>query len=97
MLLSSAVAEAGENRAAFADTHAEVETRLRRWIVRGQADGSIRSGIDPGSAALMVGCLMFGMSMQLLVDNSVEFAPLQQASLTILRAGLEIRLDRPRV
>lgn len=88
MLLSSAVAEANETRAAFAATHAEVEARLRRWIARGQAEGTIRRELDPGAAALMIGCLMFGLSMQLLVDPSVDFEPLREASLSMLRTSL---------
>lgn len=88
MLLSSAVAEANETRAAFAATHAEVETRLRRWVCQGQAEGAIRRALDPGAAALMIGCLMFGLSMQLLVDPSVDFEPLREASLSMLRTSL---------
>lgn len=88
MLLSSAVAEANDTRASFAATHAEVEQRLRRWVARGRDEGTIRAAIDPGAAALMIGCLMFGLSMQLLVDPSVDFEPLREASLAMLKASL---------
>lgn len=90
MLLSSSVAEANEMRSAFAATHAEVEAKLHRWIERGQAEGAIRRELDPGAAALMIGCLMFGMSMQLLVDPSVDFEPLREASLAMLTTSLAV-------
>jgi AcrR family transcriptional regulator len=90
MLLSSSVAEASDMRGAFAATHAEVERRLHRWVARGQAEGTIRPELDPGAAALMIGCLMFGLSMQLLVDPSVDFEPLREASLAMLRNSLAV-------
>jgi AcrR family transcriptional regulator len=88
MLLSSSLAEASDTRASFAETHAEVEQRLRRWIARGQNEGTIRSELDPGAAALLVGCLMFGLSMQMLVDSSVDFDSVRQASLAMLQTSL---------
>jgi AcrR family transcriptional regulator len=90
MLLSSSVADASETQAGFAATHAEAEERLHRWIACGQAEGTIRPELDPGAAALMIGCLMFGLSMQLLVDPSVDFAPLREASLAMLRTSLVV-------
>jgi AcrR family transcriptional regulator len=90
MLLSSSVADASDTRASFAATHAEVEGRLHRWIMRGQSEGAIRRELDPGAAALMIGCLMFGLSMQLLVDPTVDFAPLRKASLAMLRTSLAV-------
>lgn len=90
MLLSSSVADANEMRAAFAATHAEVAARLRGWIIKGQAEGAIRTDIPAQTAALMVGCLMFGVSMQLLVDPAVDFAPLREASLLMLRHSLSV-------
>lgn len=88
MLLSGAVAEASELRARFAATHADVEARLREWVRQGQDEGAIRSDLDAGAAALMIGCLMFGMSMQLLVDPHVDFDALREASLDMLRTSL---------
>ena len=87
MLLSSAVAEASDLRGTFAATHADVEERLRGWVARGQAEGMIRPGLNPGAAALMIGCLLFGVSMQLLVDPAVELDRLREASLTMLRTS----------
>jgi AcrR family transcriptional regulator len=88
MLLSSSVADASDTRAGFAAIHAEEEERLHRWIARGQAEGAIRPELDPGAAALMIGCLMFGLSMQLLVDPAIDFEPLREASLSMLRISL---------
>lgn len=88
MLLSSAVAESSDLRPSFAQTHAVVEERLRRWVSKGQVEGAIRKAVDPGAAALMIGCLMFGVSMQFLVDPATRLAPLREASLSMLRASL---------
>lgn len=88
MLLSSSVAEASDMRSTFAATHAEVEEKLHRWVAKGQAEGTIRPELDPQAAALMIGCLMFGLSMQLLVDPLVDFDSVREASLTMLRTSL---------
>ena len=88
MLLSASVAEASELRASFAATHAAVASRLRAWVLRGQAEGAIRPDLDPDAAALMIGCLMFGASMQLLVDPGIAFDRLREASLAMLRSSL---------
>jgi AcrR family transcriptional regulator len=89
MLLSSAIAETNDMRGVFRQTHAEVEARLKAWVERGKAEGAIRPEVDPGAAALMIGCLMFGMSMQLMVDPDMDLAPLREMSLSMLRISLE--------
>jgi AcrR family transcriptional regulator len=89
MLLSSAVAELDEPRSAFfRRTHAAVETQLTIWIDRGKAEGTIRRAVDSGAAALMIGCMMFGMSMQLLVDPAMDMEPIRKMSLTMIRTSL---------
>jgi AcrR family transcriptional regulator len=85
MLLSSAVADASELRAVFAAAHARVERRLEAWVLRGQAEGAIRREIDADAAALMIGSLLFGLSMQLLIDPTMNLDPIRQTSLTTLR------------
>jgi AcrR family transcriptional regulator len=85
MLLSSAVADASELRAVFAAAHARVERRLEAWVLRGQAEGAIRREIDADAAALMIGSLLFGLSMQLLIDPTVDLDPIRETSLTTLR------------
>lgn len=88
MLLSSSVAEASDLRSGFREAHAEVEARLMAWVARGQAEGAIRADIDGRAAALMIGCLMFGVSMQLLVDPAMDLGPLRAMSLATVRSSL---------
>jgi len=91
MLLSSAVAEADTARSAFfRQTHAEAEAQLTAWILKGKAEGTVRKDVDPGAAALMIGCMMFGMSMQLLVDPAMDMEPIRKMSLSMLRTSLGV-------
>ncbi|HEX7857732.1 MAG TPA: TetR/AcrR family transcriptional regulator [Sphingobium sp.] len=87
-LLSSSVAEGSDLRSAFRRTHAEVEEQLGRWIRKGQAEGGIRGEVDPRSAALMIGCMLFGTSMQMLVDPQMDIAPVRDLSLIALKLSL---------
>ncbi|CAN7540624.1 TetR/AcrR family transcriptional regulator [Phenylobacterium sp. LjRoot219] len=88
MLLSSSVAEASELRSGFRQAHAEVEARLVTWALKGKAEGAIRAEVDEHAAALMIGCLMFGQSMQLLVDPAMDLGPLREMSLATLKTSL---------
>jgi AcrR family transcriptional regulator len=88
MLLSSSVADASDLRGGFRKTHAEVEARLEGWVAKGKAEGAIRADVDPGAAALMIGCLMFGLSMQLLVDPAMNLAPIRKMSLSMVETSL---------
>lgn len=94
MLLSAAVADATELRAAFAAEHVRVERRLEDLVRRGQAEGSIRREIDPAAAALMIGSLLFGLSMQTLVDPRTDLDPIRETSLATLRLAFGAG-DRP--
>lgn len=85
MLLSAAVADATSLRAAFAAEHGRVEARLEALLRRGQAEGDIRREIDPAAAALMIGSLLLGLSMQLLVDPDTDVDPIRETSLATLR------------
>lgn len=85
MLLSAAVSDATELRAAFAAEHGRVERRLEDLVCRGQAEGDIRREIDPAAAALMIGGLLFGLSMQILVDPATDLDPIRETSLSTLR------------
>jgi AcrR family transcriptional regulator len=87
-LLSHAVAEDSPLSAPFRRTHAQVEDRLKAWIARGQAEGGVAPAVDPQAAALMIGCLMLGMSMQLMVDPAMDMARLRETSLQMLTASL---------
>ncbi len=85
MLLASAVAEATELRAAFAAEHERIERRLEALVRRGQDEGDIRREIDPDAAALMIGSLLLGLSMQILVDPQMDLDPIRETSLATLR------------
>ena len=85
MLRASAVAEASELRAAFAAQHEQVKKRLAVVVAKGQADGSIRAGIDVDSAALMIGGLQLGLSMQLIVDPVMDLDPIRRTTLETVR------------
>lgn len=88
MLLSSSVAEASDLRRGFRGAHGAVEAQLTAWVARGKAEGAIRADIDDRAAALMIGCLMFGVSMQLLVDPAMDLGPLREMSLATVRSSL---------
>ena len=62
------MAEISDLRRLFAQAHKDVEQRLEALILAGKAQGSVRSEIDADAAALMIGSLLFGLSMQLLLD-----------------------------
>lgn len=85
MLLSSAVADVSELRTAFAASHEQVRQRLREFVRKGQAEGRIRSDLDADAAALMVGSLQLGLSMQLLVDPTMNIDPIRKTILATLR------------
>ncbi|MFN4175517.1 TetR/AcrR family transcriptional regulator [Phenylobacterium sp.] len=85
MLLAGAVADASALRAAFARTHESIKARLAELVVRGQAEGGVRREIDPQSAALMVGSLLLGLSVQWLVDPHIDLDAIRRTSLETLR------------
>jgi AcrR family transcriptional regulator len=85
MLLSSAVAELNELRSAFAAQHERVRDHLADFVAKGQADGSIRREIDANAAALMIGSLQLGLSMQILVDPTMDLEPIRRMALSTLR------------
>jgi AcrR family transcriptional regulator len=91
MLLSAAVADIAVTRAAFAAEHARVERRLEAFVRRAQAEGDIRGDLDPAAAALMVGGLLLGLSMQLLVDPDTDLDPIRETSLATLRQSFGVR------
>lgn len=91
MWLSAAVADVSSLRKAFAAEHERVRMRLRGYVQKGQADGCIRSDLDADAAALMVGSLQLGLSMQLLVDPTMNLDPIRKTSLATLRLSFEAR------
>ncbi|MDP1739077.1 MAG: helix-turn-helix domain-containing protein [Caulobacter sp.] len=85
MLLASAIADLSALRTAFAASHERVEQRLEAMVLRGQAQGAIRRDLDADAAALMVGSLLLGLSIQCLIDPDMELAPIRATSLATLR------------
>jgi hypothetical protein len=62
-----------------------VERRLEALVLKGQAEGHIRREIDADAAALMIGSLLFGLSMQVLVDPAMNLDPIRETTLATLR------------
>jgi AcrR family transcriptional regulator len=85
MLMAGAIADRAAQRGPFAEAHLNVERRLEAIVQRGQADGSIRPEVDADAAALMIGSLLLGLSMQLLIDPAMNLAPIRDTSLAALR------------
>lgn len=86
--LAATVAEISDLRRLFADNHKAVEQRLEALILAGKAQGSVRADIDADAAALMIGSLLFGVSMQLLLDPDMDLQPIRQVSLATIRLSL---------
>ena len=62
-----------------------VERLLEGIVIRGQDEGAIRADLDPDAAALMVGSLLLGLSVQCLVDPDMDLDPIRETSLATLR------------
>ncbi len=84
-LLSSAVADISPLQSLFATEHGHIRDRLAEWVLRGQAEKAIRPEVDPNAAALMVGSLLLGVSMQILVDPSMDIEPIRRTCAATLR------------
>ncbi len=87
MLMAGAVAEVSDLRGPFAAAHKDVEERLEALFLRGQADGSVRIGLNADAAALMVGALLLGLSTQMLVEPGLDLEPIRETSLATLRVS----------
>lgn len=85
MLLAGAVADASDLRSAFGGSHDRVKARLAALVSRGQSAGQVRAELDPDAAALMVGSLLLGVSVQWLVDPATDIDAIRRASLRTLR------------
>jgi AcrR family transcriptional regulator len=84
-LLSWAVADISAFRSAFALEHERIRERFEGWIVRGRAEGQIRQDLDPTAAALMVGSQLLGLSIQVLIDPTMNVDPIRTTCLASLR------------
>ena len=90
MLLASAISDLSALRAAFAASHERVERRLEAMVQRGQAEGDIRRDLDAVAAALMVGSLLLGLSIQCLIDPDMNLDPIRTTSLATLRLSFAV-------
>ncbi|MDH4385505.1 MAG: TetR/AcrR family transcriptional regulator [Caulobacter sp.] len=90
MLLASAISDLSALRAAFAASHERVERRLEAMVQRGQAEGDIRRDLDADAAALMVGSLLLGLSIQCLIDPDMNLDPIRTTSLATLRLSFAV-------
>ena len=88
MLMAGAVADASSLQAAFAASHERVRQWLADRVRAGQGAGQIRGGIDPDGAALMVGSLLLGVSIQWLADPATPLGLIRRTSLALLRDSL---------
>lgn len=89
ILMAGAVAEVSDLRGPFALAHKDVELKLEALFLKGLADGSVRPGTDADAAALMIGSLLFGLSMQILLDPAMNLEPIRETSLSTLRLSFQ--------
>lgn len=89
VLMAGAVADRSSLTAVFAREHQRIEARLQGMIARGQAEGGVRADLDPRAAALTVGSLLLGVSLQSLIDPAMKLGPLKEISLRTLRDSFQ--------
>ena len=91
-LLFNAVASGGHLRRRCYEHHEATRAIVTRWVERGQADGSIRTDVDPGAEATYELGVLRGIAYQRLVDDRFDVADaLHQAA---DRADRRLRPDR---
>jgi len=84
-LLSWVVADISAFQSAFAAEHERIQNKFEGWILRGQAHGEIRKDLDATAAAQMVGGQLLGISMQVMIDPTVDLTPLRATCVTAFR------------
>lgn len=89
MLLSAAVADRQDTRAAFAESHEVERALIRSFIERGQAAGDIPKENDADAEALLLGCALLGMRMQALIDPGFDAAPVRDELIATIRLRLQ--------
>lgn len=88
MLLSAAVADRLDTRAAFAESHEVERALIRSFIERGQAVGEIPTDNDADAEGLLIGCALLGMRMQALIDPGFDAAPVRDELIATIRIRL---------
>lgn len=89
ILMAGAVADRSSLAEVFAREHQRIEARLQAFIQRGQGEGQVRKDLDPRAAALTVGSLLLGVSLQSLIDPAMKVGPLKEISLRTLRDSFQ--------
>ncbi len=87
LLLAAAVADLTAMRALFAESHERSRQQLESMFIRGRADGSVRRNIDGAAAAVMVGSLLVGVSIQYLADPAMDLESVAKETRSVLRAS----------
>lgn len=97
IFLSGAVSEMSDIRAVFAEEHEKVRDLLAKIIRRGIKDGSVRTVMDPDTAALMIGSLIIGIAQQCLADpktNADKLALNARRAIAASFANPDVKKDR---
>ena len=84
IFLAGAVAERGDTLPLFAGSHETVKRLLMDLARRGFEDGSVPRSVDAESAALAVGSLLMGVSIQHLVDPSLDLARIERQTAKVV-------------
>ena len=96
MLLAGAVADASSLRTAFAHVARAGEGPARPpWWSAARRRASIRREVDSDAAALMVGGLLLGLSVQWLVDPETDLDAIRRTSLETLKLAFATPRKRP--
>lgn len=95
-LAAGAVADLSTVRNAFSELHEQSRIFLEHLIQRGQMEGCIRVDVDPTGAALAIGSLLLGASMQHITDSSTNLEQLKTSALALAESGLAIKETAPR-
>lgn len=95
-LAAGAVADLSTVRNAFSESHEQSRIFLEHLIQRGQMEGCIRVDVDPTGAALAIGSLLLGASMQHITDSSTNLEQLKTSALALAKSGLAIKETAPR-
>ncbi len=90
-LLSSTLADHSSLKTAFTNEHLTQQKWAEKQIVKGQADGSVRRNLNPADAAQLLGALVFGLSMQALLDPQTQAGSIRDTAGAMLRLAFGAR------
>jgi AcrR family transcriptional regulator len=78
-LLSWALADKSPLQIIFLAEHERFHARLADILRRGQAEGNIRSDLDPNSAASTAGGIVFSIAMSILLNPAMDIAAIRSS------------------